>query len=883
LPHHATADNDYSRAIGSGVYGGALEITGVQLRATATNGQTAEASANVTILDDMPTALDLTGASHACFGEATPVAGSFQIKPGADQGFVQVELLANGSRLSLEAATPTGFLELAGLGRFDVSIDLAAGLGYWSFGAAASAAAAAKLPFTFVVQDGDGDRRTAVHNLELDLPAAIDLGANGGLLRLNEDALPVPLVGPDSPYSQTYDNSPSGGAGTTITIHRNSDLVKGLRFDSARLAAIQAAAPGLTYQLSDQDHTLQVWQAGDGASAAPREVARVALGALDATRDPLNPIVPVTATLLHNLISHGAAQADNSYAPLDFSQLPILVDLDGGDCAPATDGLSLRIYDDVPRVGIADDYADPGEAQQLTALSGDSYTDSDTVTRTGAGGQVRGSWGALAANNGGLRTPTAQGADGAYGADGLAGGPELPGLKQWQLWVDVNRDGVEDAAEQFTGANAAALNGTGPASGLEIPGLGRFKFWDNQPGNAAGWAFKANNNATPGAFDFRVSIVDADGDRDQQSHRLEVVPAGGEVDQNPTVNLYLLLDNSTSMQGSDPATILASTKTRLEAQNRMAFIALEQAVARAGYGYYTGQNSPFYNFDDSSINNVLSNSASTIASVLDGYQLADDPADGVLAGRVNVHVIKFGYIVEYQKTEFTPISVDEGISIARDVLLTATPDSLYGNSIVGNAEWASRGLAAPTSLDLYQGPGTLASNLYAGTEMLGGLTGFKNLLQAQLAATAPGSEDTTLVAMITDGRPERRYWWDNRPERGSTGSAVPLPMALGGDPILSSGLLYDINGNARITPTAAGVDQWSLTQTAMNISLNDLAAKLHNPIDQLQVSAVGLGDGSGARFPQIYQDLFSNRTFDNSASNWTYQQSSSASLPPFLG
>jgi len=883
LPHHATADNDYSRAIGSGVYGGALEITGVQLRATATNGQTAEASANVTILDDMPTALDLTGASHACFGEATPVAGSFQIKPGADQGFVQVELLANGSRLSLEAATPTGFLELAGLGRFDVSIDLAAGLGYWSFGAAASAAAAAKLPFTFVVQDGDGDRRTAVHNLELDLPAAIDLGANGGLLRLNEDALPVPLVGPDSPYSQTYDNSPSGGAGTTITIHRNSDLVKGLRFDSARLAAIQAAAPGLTYQLSDQDHTLQVWQAGDGASAAPREVARVALGALDASRDPLNPSVPVTATLLHNLISHGAAQADNSYAPLDFSQLPILVDLDGGDCAPATDGLSLRIYDDVPRVGIADDYADPGEAQQLTALSGDSYTDSDTVTRTGAGGQVRGSWGALAANNGGLRTPTAQGADGAYGADGLAGGPELPGLKQWQLWVDVNRDGVEDAAEQFTGANAAALNGTGPASGLEIPGLGRFKFWDNQPGNAAGWAFKANNNATPGAFDFRVSIVDADGDRDQQSHRLEVVPAGGEVDQNPTVNLYLLLDNSTSMQGSDPATILASTKTRLEAQNRMAFIALEQAVARAGYGYYTGQNSPFYNFDDSSINNVLSNSASTIASVLDGYQLADDPADGVLAGRVNVHVIKFGYIVEYQKTEFTPISVDEGISIARDVLLTATPDSLYGNSIVGNAEWASRGLAAPTSLDLYQGPGTLASNLYAGTEMLGGLTGFKNLLQAQLAATAPGSEDTTLVAMITDGRPERRYWWDNRPERGSTGSAVPLPMALGGDPILSSGLLYDINGNARITPTAAGVDQWSLTQTAMNISLNDLAAKLHNPIDQLQVSAVGLGDGSGARFPQIYQDLFSNRTFDNSASNWTYQQSSSASLPPFLG
>ena len=885
LPDHATAaaDNDYSRAAGSGGYRGDIEITGVELLATATNGQTAEASVNVTILDDMPSALDLTGGTHACFGEATPVAGSFKIRPGADKGAVQVELLANGRRLSLDATTPTGFLELAGLGRFDVSIDLTAGLGYWSFGAAASAAAAAQLPFNFVVQDGDGDRRSAAHSLDIDLPATIDLGIDGGLLRLNEDELPLPLVGPDSPYSPTYDNSPSGGAATTITIHRNSDLVKGLRFDPARLAAIQAAAPGLTYQLSDQDHTLHVWQAGDGASAAPREVARVALGALDASRDPLNPTVTVTASLLHNLISHGAAQADNSYAPLDFHQLPILVDLDGGDCAPATDGLSLRIYDDVALVGIADAYADLGETRQLTAPSGVNYIDADTVTRTGAGGQVRGSWGALSANNGVLRNPAAQGADGAYGADGLAGGPELSGLKQWQLWVDVNRDGVEDAAEQFTGANAAALNGTGPTSGLEIPGLGYFKFWDNQPGSPAGWAFKANSNATPGAFDFRVSVVDGDGDRDQQSHRLEVVPAGGELAQNPTVNLYLLLDNSTSMQGSDPATILASTKTRMEAQNRMAFIALEQAVARAGYGYYTGQNSPFYNFDDSSINNVLSSSASTIASVLGGYQLADDPADGALAGKVNVHVIKFGYIVEYQKTEFTPISVDEGISIARDVLLTTTPDLLYGNSIVGNAEWASRGLAAPTSLDLYQGPGTLASNLYAGTEMLGGLTGFKNLLQAQLAATAPGSEDTTLVAMITDGRPERRYWWDNRPERGSTGTAVLLPRELGGDPILSSGLLYDSSGNARITPTAAGVDQWSLTQATMNNSLNDLAAKLQDPAQQLQVSAVGLGDGTGARFQQIYQDLFSNRTFDNSASNWTYQQSSSASLPPFLG
>jgi hypothetical protein len=31
----------------------------------------------------------------------------------------------------------------------------------------------------------------------------------------------------------------------------------------------------------------------------------------------------------------------------------------------------------------------------------------------------------------------------------------------------------------------------------------------------------------------------------------------------------------------------------------------------------------------------------------------------------------------------------------------------------------------------------------------------------------------------------------------------------------------------------------------------------------MQISALGTGDGSSARFPSIYQDLFGNRTFDN--------------------
>jgi hypothetical protein len=374
--------------------------------------------------------------------------------------------------------------------------------------------------------------------------------------------------------------------------------------------------------------------------------------------------------------------------------------------------------------------------------------------------------------------------------------------------------------------------------------------------------------------------VDADGDRDSQTHTLRV---GNDVGQKPTVNLYLLMDDSVSMQGSDPSTQAAAVKNRLEAQNRLAFIALQDAAQLAGYGYYTDANSPFYNFDDSSINNVLTNGAGQIASALGTYQLADDPADGILAGRVNVHVIKFGYLVEYSHAVFDPTSVDQGIAIAQQVLTVDTNDKLFGNSIVGNPDWQARGLPAPGPIDYYQDPALPASNLYAGTEMLGALQGFQHLLAAQERATNPSSDEYTLLVMTTDGRPERRYWWDNRPELGYGGTAVKLPTELGGDPILSSGLLYDSNGNVRYTPTAAGVDQWTITQKAMNASLNALAAKLDKPATQLVVNAVGMGDGSNARFPQIYNDLFTQRSFDNSASTWTYQWTGSGSLPSFLG
>ena len=51
------------------------------------------------------------------------------------------------------------------------------------------------------------------------------------------------------------------------------------------------------------------------------------------------------------------------------------------------------------------------------------------------------------------------------------------------------------------------------------------------------------------------------------------------------VVLYLVLDNSTSMLQSDPSTSSASRSDRLEAQDRVALYAYQQAIEKAGYGF----------------------------------------------------------------------------------------------------------------------------------------------------------------------------------------------------------------------------------------------------------------------------------------------------------
>ena len=145
---------------------------------------------------------------------------------------------------------------------------------------------------------------------------------------------------------------------------------------------------------------------------------------------------------------------------------------------------------------------------------------------------------------------------------------------------------------------------------------------------------------------------------------------------------------------------------------------------------------------------------------------------------------------------------------------------------------------------------------------------------------------TTYISMTTDGRPERRAWWDTRKGPGSdslTGQDVRLPDALGGDNITTSGLNYDSDGNHRFLLNNVGKREWLQMQGRLNDSLDAIAEQAESAETQLQVSVVGMGDGTDADFPAIYADLFGERTFDPSKGGWDYDYFTSYALPDFVG
>ena len=119
------------------------------------------------------------------------------------------------------------------------------------------------------------------------------------------------------------------------------------------------------------------------------------------------------------------------------------------------------------------------------------------------------------------------------------------------------------------------------------------------------------------------------------------------------------MDNSTSMLLPDPSTEEASSANRMEAQGRVALYAYQQALADAGYGFSrrgSGQVLSSEGFRDA----LITNSSGDLFLALDDFKVIVDPDKDGKPQPMRVHLISYGYAVDYGKVSFQSRQHREG-------------------------------------------------------------------------------------------------------------------------------------------------------------------------------------------------------------------------------
>ena len=264
---------------------------------------------------------------------------------------------------------------------------------------------------------------------------------------------------------------------------------------------------------------------------------------------------------------------------------------------------------------------------------------------------------------------------------------------------------------------------------------------------------------------------------------------------------------------------------------------------------------------------------------LDNYTIIDNPNDAKIADDLELHLITYNYHVQHNTFTLSRTNPNSGIGTMQSILALKMAGEDFGNSIQNNSKWKELGLPDPNRYDLHKGRSDRPSNLYSGTELLGALEGLDYLLTNK-ANDANRRDQSTKISLFLDGRPERRSWWDTRTNSASdsiTGQAIPLPESLGKEDITTSGLLYDNEGNPHFFKNNQGEWQWKEMQKDLNAALDRLATYATDPTT-IQVNAYGLNNTGSTSLNATYQDLFSNQSFDNSSSSWSYAHQTIHSL-----
>ena len=337
-------------------------------------------------------------------------------------------------------------------------------------------------------------------------------------------------------------------------------------------------------------------------------------------------------------------------------------------------------------------------------------------------------------------------------------------------------------------------------------------------------------------------------------------------------DIYLLLDTSTSM-------LHAGGKNRRKLQSLLALDTFSQDVERAGYQFQRRGTSTIISATEL-LQTLAQKTRNRAIKSLNNYTLIDDPSDGKDAENLDIHLITYNYHVQHKKFTLQRTNPSSGIDIMQTILSLKIAGEGFNNSIKNNSQWKALGLPKPNRYDLYQANKRTPSNLYAGTELLGALEGLDHLLTNKAADPKRRNQPTT-ISLSLDGRPERRSWWDTRTNAASdsiTGQAIRLPKSLGKEDITTSGLLYHNKGKPHFFKNNQGQWQWKKMQKDLNAALDRLAKQSTDPTATIQVNAYGLADTHDASLNTTYQDLFSNQSFDNSSSSWSYSHQTIHSL-----
>jgi hypothetical protein len=302
----------------------------------------------------------------------------------------------------------------------------------------------------------------------------------------------------------------------------------------------------------------------------------------------------------------------------------------------------------------------------------------------------------------------------------------------------------------------------------------------------------------------------------------------------------------------------------------LALEAFAQDAERAGYQFQRRDTNS--TITSTQLLQTLANQTSTQAiQELDNYTIIDNPNDSNTADDLNINLITYDYHVQHNSFILSRTNPSSGIDTMQSILSLKMAGQVHGNSIKNNSKWKELGLPDPNRFDLHKGRSDRPSNLYAGTELLGALEGLNYLLNNKANDTSR-RDQSTKISLILDGRPERRSWWDTRTNSASdsiTGQAIPLPESLGKEDITTSGLLYDNKGNPHFFKNNQGQWQWKAMQNDLNAALDRLATYSTDPTT-IQVNAYGLNNTDSTSLNATYQDLFSNQSFDNSSSSWSY-------------